>query len=310
VDTQVNAESDQYEAVVSLRFVTNRQLDTDDRRGESYGDDHAGLTAGLCKVGFGGGNDRGEILRVDKTAIEFVLPDSAAEPFIIYVHGYAESFGRSCLRAALLQHRLGLEGRLLLFSWPSSTYLTYAQDAADLEASHELLNELISLVTRSVGRDNLVLMAHSMGSRGIVDALKLRDDGPPRFGGIVLLAPDIRRDVFLENVQMLQEKVSDITVYMSDNDRVLWISTTVNASGRLGVASEFPIDVEHISVIDITPTGTNNISGHLYHLFNPAVIEDLQVILGVKPPDAQREYRRIAASTEGFWTLESATIAD
>jgi len=87
------------------------------------------------------------------------------------------------------------------------------------------------------------------------------------------------------------------------------VSTVANASGRLGAASEFPIDVQHISVVDVTPTGTAGITGHLYHILNPAVIEDLQVMFGVKSPDSQREYRRIAASTEGFWTLESATIA-
>ena len=75
---------------------------------------------------------------------------------------------------------------------------------------------------------------------------------------------------------MLQDKVSDITVYMSDNDRVLWISATVNTSGRLGLAKEFDIDIDHISVVDVTPTGTNDISGHMYHMFNPAVVEDLQ----------------------------------
>ena len=310
VDAQFNPESVDHEVVVSLPFVTNRQLESAANIGEYYGDALGELSAGYCRVGFEENDRNGEVLRVDKEPIESVLPASAADSFVIYVHGYGEPFAKNCRRAALLQHRLELEGRLLLFSWPSTTYLTYAQDAVDLEASHDNINQLISLVAASVGRENLILMAHSMGSRGIVDALKLRDDGPPRFNSLVLVAPDIERDVFLEDVHMLQEKASDITVYMSDNDRAMWVSTVVNASGRLGAASEFPIDVQHINVVDITPTGTAGISGHLYHILNPAVIEDLQVIFGIKSPDSRREYRRIAASTEGFWTLESATIAD
>jgi len=309
VDTQFTAESEQYETVVRLPFVTNRQLDSADGVGEFYGDDHGELSAGFCRVGFEEDDRTGEILRVDRASMEAVLPEHPEERFIIYVHGYGEPFAKNCRRAALLQHRLGLEGRLLLFSWPSTTYLTYAQDAVDLEASHDQINQLITLVAASVGREYLVLMAHSMGSRGIVDALKLRDDGPPRFDSLVLVAPDIRRDVFIENVRMLQEKVSDITVYMSDNDRAMWVSTVVNASGRLGAASEFPIDVQHINVIDVTPTGTAGVTGHLYHILNSAVIEDLRVLFDVKSPDSQREYRRVAASTEGFWALESATIA-
>ena len=309
VDSQFNPESVEYDSVVTLPFVTNRQLDSAKNLGDYYGDEHGELSAGFCRVGFEEDDRTGEILRVDRASMEAVIPEQSEKRFVIYVHGYGESFAKNCRRAALLQHRLGLEGRLLLFSWPSTTYLTYAQDAVDLEASHDNINQLISLVAASVGPENLILMAHSMGSRGIVDALKLRDDGPRRFNSLVLVAPDIRRDVFLENVHMLQEKASDITVFMSDNDRAMWVSTVANASGRLGAASEFPIDVQHINVIDITPTGTAGVTGHLYHILNPAVIEDLQVMFDVKSPDSQREYRRVAASTEGFWTLESATIA-
>jgi len=309
VDTQFKPESSDYEVIVSLPFVTNRKLDSVADFGDYYGDGRGELSAGYCRVGFEENDRSGEILRVDRASVESVVPGAADDSFVIYIHGYGEPFAKNCRRAALLQHRLGLEGRMLLFSWPSSTYLTYAQDAVDLEASHDDLNELISLVAASVGRENLILMAHSMGSRGVVDALKLRDDGPPRFNRIVFVAPDIRRDVFRENVHVLQEKVSEITVYMSDNDLAMLVSTVANASGRLGAASEFPIDVQHISVVDVTPTGTAGITGHLYHILNPAVIEDLQVMFGVKSPDSQREYRRIAASTEGFWTLESATIA-
>jgi esterase/lipase superfamily enzyme len=290
--------------------VTNRKLESKTNSGEYYGFVRGELSAGHCRVGFKESNGSARILRVDRAPIEAVVPGLAANSFVIYVHGYGESFARNCRRAALLQHRVGLDGRLLLFSWPSGHYLDYSQDAVDLEASHDELNELISLVATAVGPENVVLMAHSMGSRGIVDALKLRTDDSARFKSIVLIAPDIRRDVFRENVQMLQEKVSDITVFMSDTDLALWLSTTVNVSGRLGLAKEFPIDVQHVSVVDVTSTGNSDISGHLYHLHNPAVIEDLQVLLGVRPPDTQRRFRRVAANTDGFWTLESVTIAD
>ena len=101
---------------------------------------------------------------------------------------------------------------------------------------------------------------------------------------------------------MLQRRVADIVVYTSDSDRVLWLSTTVNASGRLGVAREF--DLDHATVIDVTPTGTNDISGHLYHMLNPAVIEDLRALLQTDPPDAERAFHRVPGDTPGFWRLQ------
>jgi esterase/lipase superfamily enzyme len=160
---------------------------------------------------------------------------------------------------------------------------------------------LLSLAADAIGHERIVLMAHSMGSRGVVDALKLRDD-EARFGSAIFVAPDIRRDVFRDNVSMLQQKVSDIVVYTSDSDRVLWLSTTVNVSGRLGVAREF--DLDHTTVVDVTPTGTNDISGHLYHMLNPAVIEDLRVLLGTAPDHAKRTYDRVPGDMAGFWRLE------
>jgi hypothetical protein len=89
---------------------------------------------------------------------------------------------------------------------------------------------------------------------------------------------------------------------MSDHDRVLWLSTTVNVSGRLGVASEF--DLENANVVDISPTGTNDITGHLYHMLNPAVIEDLRLLLGTDGQDTARDFRRVPGDLQGFWRLE------
>ncbi len=301
VNTDFRQVSERHETLVDLRFVTNRKLVPSGRAGEYFGDDHGELSAGTCRVGFRDGDRRGEVLRVDTRPLDSVFADVAPGRFVIYVHGYGEYFAKNCRRAALLQERLGLEGKMLLFSWPSSSYFTYAGDAIDLEQSIDEFNALLTRAAAAVGRERIVLVAHSMGSRGVVDALKVRGDEAP-FGAAVFVAPDIRRDVFRDNAAMLQQKVSDIVVYMSDSDRVLWLSTTVNVSGRLGVAREF--DLDHTTVIDVTPAGTHDISGHLYHMLNPAVIEDLRVLLATSPADTKRSYHRVPGGTPGFWRLE------
>jgi esterase/lipase superfamily enzyme len=301
VGTDFRETSDAHETLVDLRFVTNRRLVSTRAGSQYFGDDHGELSAGNCRVGFEAGDGRGEVLRVDTRPVESVFADLAPGAFVIYVHGYGEYFAKNCRRAALLQQRLGLDGRMLLFSWPSSSYLTYAGDAIDLEQSIDELNALLDLAAGRIGHQRIVLVAHSMGSRGLVAALKARDE-EPKFGAAIFVAPDIRRDVYRQNVDAVQKKVSDIVVYMSDSDRVLWLSTTVNASGRLGVAKEF--DVEHTTVIDVTPAGTTDITGHLYHMLNPAVIEDLRVLLETDPADASRSFHRVPGNTPGFWRLE------
>lgn len=302
VGTDFREASDRYEALVDLRFVTNRRLVQSSRRGDYFGDEHGELAAGSCRVGLARGKDRGDVLRVDTRPLQDAFSGIAPGLFVVYVHGYGEYFAKNCWRAALLQARLGLDDRMLLFSWPSSSYLTYMGDAKDLERSIDELNDLLTRAAQAVGHDRIVLMAHSMGSRGLVAALRERGDGATKFHSAIFVAPDIRRDVFRDNVEMLQQRVSDITVYTSDHDRVLWLSTTVNVSGRLGVASEF--DLEHASVVDISPTGTNDITGHLYHMLNPAVIEDLRALLGSDEHDAERDFHRVPAELEGFWRLE------
>ena len=302
VGTDFREASESHETLVDVRFVTNRRLVESAQRGDYFGDDHGELSAGSCRVAVEAGNKRGEVLRVDTHPLEATFSGIGPGLFVIYVHGYGEYFAKNCWRAALLQERLGLDDRMLLFSWPSSSYFTYVGDARDLEQSIDELNELLTRAVQAVGHDRIVLMAHSMGSRGLVAALHARGNDVEKFHSAIFVAPDIRRDVFRENVQMLQERVSDITVYMSDHDRVLWLSTTVNVSGRLGVASEF--DLEHANVVDISPTGTNDITGHLYHMLNPAVIEDLRILLGSDEQDAAREFHRVPGDIQGFWQLE------
>jgi pimeloyl-ACP methyl ester carboxylesterase len=303
VDEPSGTDHRRFRSVITLPFVTNRRLEADENGARRFGTGHGDLSAGRCVVGFEGKGWRGELIGVETAPLDAVLPDHETDPLVLYVHGYSESFSRSCRRAALLQERLGLDGRLLLFSWPSRNYLTYEQDADELAASVDRLNELLSLAAARVGYDSLVILAHSMGSRGVVEALDRRDEDPARFASIVMIAPDISRRVFLENVPMLQARASDITVYMSDNDRVLWLSTTVNVSGRLGNASELPVATEELSFVDITPTGTTYIGGHLYHLHNPAVIEDLRALFGTDPPNTERRSRREPTDSAGIWKL-------
>jgi pimeloyl-ACP methyl ester carboxylesterase len=304
IDEPSDVDHGKFMNVVTLSFVTNRRLETNGDGERRYGADHDDLSAGRCMVGFEENQWRGELIGVETAPLDAVLPSGKTGSLVIYVHGYSESFAKSCARAALLQQRLGLEGRLLLFSWPSRNYLTYEQDADELAASIDRLNELLTMSAERVGYDHLVIMAHSMGSKGVVEALGQRDDNPARFMGVVMIAPDISRKVFLENVPVLQARVSDITVYMSDNDRVLWLSTTVNISGRLGNAADLPIEIEELNFVDITSTGTVHIGGHLYHLLNPAVIEDLRFLFGTAPPGSVRRWNRQPTGIRGVWKLD------
>lgn len=305
VDTEIRAQSPEHQVVVNLRYVTNRALGRTQTGASYVGGDHGELSAGFCEAAFEAGDRWGEILRIDSAPVESVLDVEPTGRLVIYVHGYSESFDRSCRRAAVMQQRLRLDDRLILFSWPSGgSYVSYNSDARALERSLDELNAFLSLAVDAVGEERIVLMAHSMGTRGVVDALKRRENDSGRFSHAILLAPDIRRNTFLESLQLLQQTVSEITVYTSDNDLVLWLSTVVNVSPRLGLAGDIDFDPEHAKVIDITPTGVSFVGGHLYHIFNAAVAEDLRTVLGTAAPGASRAWQRVPGETDGLWRLE------
>jgi len=306
VDTDIRARAPEDKTVVNLRYVTNREMVQSASGARHIGGRPGQLSAGYCSAAFEAGDRWGRILRIDSAPIDSVLDVPAASRLVIYVHGYSESFDRSCRRAAVLQQKLRLDDRLILFSWPSKNYVSYSEDAKALDRSLDELNAFLSRTIDIVGQERIVLMAHSMGTRGVVNALQQRENDSGRFGHVVLLAPDIRRSAFFENLQMLQSKVADITVYTSDNDLVLWLSTVVNVSSRLGVADDFEFDPAHARIIDITSTGVSFVGGHLYHIFNAAVAEDLRYLLGSSFPGASRAWQRVPGVTDGIWQLEAS----
>jgi pimeloyl-ACP methyl ester carboxylesterase len=306
VDTDIRDRAPDDETVVNLRYVTNREMVQSASGARHIGGKPGQLSAGYCKAAFEAGDRWGRILRIDSVSIDSLLDVPPAGRLVIYVHGYSESFDRSCRRAAVLQQKLRLDDRLILFSWPSGSYVSYSEDANALDRSLDQLNTFLSRAIEIVGQERIVLMAHSMGSRGVVNALQRREDDSGRFSHVVLLAPDIRRSAFFENLQMLQSKVADITVYTSDNDLVLWLSTVVNVSSRLGVADDVEFDPAHARIIDITSTGVSFVGGHLYHIFNAAVAEDLRFLLGSSFPGASRAWQRVPGTTDGIFRLERA----
>ncbi len=302
IGTDYGAEADRFTTLVDLNFVTNRKLVAAATSGAFFADEAGDLSGGRCRVGFSERVPRGEVLRIDTQRLDSAMAGDGPGQFVIYVHGYGESLTKSCRRAALLQQRLGLGQRLLLFSWPSSNYLTYGQDAVALERSLDSLKDTLAMANGAIGAPNMVIMAHSMGARGVVDALKEWDPQGPRFSEIIFVAPDVGREEFLDDVRMLREKASQITVYASSNDVALWLSTTINGSARLGVTKE--MDLQHANLIDVSRAGLKTPSGHTYHIFNPAVAEDLRAVLGSAPADGKRAFRRVPGSVEHFWVLE------
>lgn len=273
--------------VLEVPYLTTRQARAGATETPDYRNSVAKPTAGVCRARIGSGEQPDvEIEDVRYESVDTVLSGFPAGDVLVYVHGYNIGFDRACRDGARLARQTGFEGRFLLFSWPArTTVVTYRSDgkrlAASMPALFDTLNELASRY--GAGRVNVV--AHSMGSRVVVESIEALLPREEPFGRLVLVAPDIDRELFVEILPDLKSLVSEITVLASDRDRLMALSRTVNFGARLGQADG--LDIEGIEIVDVTEIADYaGPVGHVYHLTDPEVGQILREIFGRERPAA------------------------
>ena len=203
---------------------------------------------------------------------------------VLFVHGYNYGFERTCRMATEMQRYLQDEATVIVFSWPSNGLPSdYVKDLADIEWSVPLLSDFIGQLGERIGPGRLRVLAHSLGTRGVIQAL-LRLGGVqgqrPLLADLVLLAPDYDSRSFIDILPRLQPLAAGITLYASANDTPLRLSRQLSGYPRLGEGGEYLTVVEGVETIDVTSAGMYQITGHEYFYFHPLVTADLQALLG------------------------------
>ena len=269
------------QAPVEVPFVSNRLKTADPDPRRAYGNDLGPLSGGSCIVDIAARSGRGELLRVlegDPEQSLEKLETFRGKGIVVYIHGYYEDFERSCRRAAVFKSRLGPELGFLLFSWPAnSTPFTYGADVADLEASTPQFIELLRELSRIHDPGTISVIAHSLGTRGLVEALRSNPTPAVPLRDLILIASDMDREKFLDVLPQLRGRASNITLFVSGRDLPLRLSEVVNGGARLGRTGPGPID--DVRVIDVTDYESTHLSGHLYHLRNDVVLAQLRELL-------------------------------
>jgi esterase/lipase superfamily enzyme len=277
--------------LTKVAFVSLRAIERDGEGRSYYGNWRGETSTGFCTVEPGRSDD-GRVASVQLRPAEDLLGQFAATHgrIVVYVHGFNISFKKGCQRAALLQERLGLDGRLLLFSWPADGRFTnYVRDLADLEWSVVLLQEVVMLLAERFGHRNIDVVSHSMGAKGLVAAMSaIGRETSERFGQMILVAPDIDSEVFARDYGDLHDVVSRITIYVSDSDRALRLSRELHGYARLGEAGTHTSQLNGIDIVDVSELEVQRTFGHLYHVYNDVVIEDIRTVLAGEQPASPR----------------------
>jgi tetratricopeptide (TPR) repeat protein len=91
----------------------------------------------------------------------------------IFIHGFNSSFEDAARRCAQLAYDLDFDGTPMLYSWPSAGSATaYTIDANTVGESGRKLAIFLDDVVSQSGAERIHLIAHSMGNRALIEALR------------------------------------------------------------------------------------------------------------------------------------------
>jgi esterase/lipase superfamily enzyme len=217
---------------------------------------------------------------------------TASGSVVLFVHGYNYGFERTCRMAAEMQRSLQDKAVVVVFSWPSNGLPSdYVSDQADIEWSVPLLAGFIGQLGDRIGRSHVQVVAHSLGSRGVIFALQrlaAEQVERPAIGQLVLLAPDFDSRTFVDLLPGLAPLAGGITLYASGNDAPLKLSHQLSGYPRLGEGGDHLTVAEGMDTIDVSSAGRYQITGHEYFNFHPLVTADLVALLGTGARAAER----------------------
>lgn len=239
--------------------------------------------------------------------------DSDEQPHaLFFLHGFNVSFEDAAIRAAQIGYDLKVSGATAFFSWPSRGGVTaYPVDEASIEASEGAITDFLVDFTANCGAEKVHVVAHSMGNRGLLRALQriaanTETQGKVKFGQIFLAAPDVDRDLFLDLASLYPEHAERTTLYASDRDLPVHLSSKLHDAPRAGYYTPYTVaaGVDTVAVPDFDI----DLLGHGYFAQAEALLHDIHDLMrhNEAPGKRQRiEPKEGKTSAEGktFWSL-------
>ena len=307
--------------MVRVYFGTDRNYRQAARPGERFGGGRAEVSYGTCDVSIPRDHRKGALESPSIWRLEFredparhvmvrelrKLP--AQEYFarlsrdvnaakkktaFVFVHGYNVSFEDAARRTAQISYDIGFEGVPAFFSWPSqASTAAYTIDEQNIEWAEDNIKVFLKDFLTKSGAEDVVLIAHSMGNRGLTRALiALAREAPElksRMREIILTAPDIDADVFKRTLApALIAMQRPITLYASSGDLALKASREVHGHPRAGDSGGALLVLPGIETVDASGVDTS-LLGHSYFAETGPVLIDILTLV--------REGKRAAVRT-------------
>ncbi|MEM8838069.1 MAG: alpha/beta fold hydrolase [Pseudomonadota bacterium] len=198
---------------------------------------------------------------------------------LVFVHGYNTNFSSALLRITQFVHDTGFDGVPILFSWASrGKAIDYLYDLNSALQARFFLQDL-GLLLADADVDYFSIVAHSMGNIVTLEAmaqLERRPDFQPKgkLRGVILAAPDVDFDLFVEYVKGLPTTKRFLHVLISDDDKALSLSRRI-AGGleRVGSADPERLAALGLKVLDISEIDDKSTANHSKFADSPAIVQ-------------------------------------
>lgn len=209
------------------------------------------------------------------------ISKSKKKSTFLFVHGYNTSFSEAAKRTAQISYDLKFDGKPVFYSWPSqASTFRYGRDEENIEWSRKNIRRFLNDYLSKSGAEEIYLVAHSMGNRGltraIVEVLNEKPQLRSKIKEIILAAPDIDADVFKNEIapQMVSTSKKPITLYVSADDLALKASRILHGNPRAGDAGDKMVIIDGVETIDATGIDTSFLS-HSYFADTNSIISDI-----------------------------------
>ncbi len=219
--------------------------------------------------------------------------DSGERTALVFIHGYNVKFADVAFRVAQIVHDIQFNGAPFFFSWPSRGNLAdYEYDQQSARHAVAYLESFLRLVMSMEDIDSVSIIAHSLGNDPLLEAIRnlSRDNtisGVEKVKEIILVAPDIDKDLYLELAKHLPALSRNITLYASGKDRAMDAARSY-ARGVPRAGDVPPVVIRSVEAIDATALNTGFFSlNHSEYAENRTLLEDIDRLLtqGLHPPD-------------------------
>lgn len=244
------------------------------------------------------------------TSLKDSLAAAGEHDVLIFVHGYNVTFEDAARRAGQLAVDLKFAGRTLLYSWASAADTKqYTVDESTIDWSRDNFEAFLQLALGESGAGKVHIIAHSMGNRAVINTLERVTSwqlpaGAAKLGQIILAAPDIDRDRFVQLAAKFRGCAARVTLYASSRDVALLASKFVHGYPRAGEAGEALLVVDGIDTIDASLVDTSLVGmHHSYFGDKRSILNDMFNLISQQlAPDQRFDLQAAGDALRKYWS--------